>query len=520
MVMEWNAFSGTNRERFLAAGAFLRQHPHSTLHLAPGIYEVTGDAEYRLYQSIISGEHGRNPQPFTLHPDFQYTRLLDLDGAEDVVIDADGATLLLNGFFEPISIRNCKNVTIRGLTIDYLRKPYSKGRITAFRRDGDMEQITVRFREDLPESCSCPRYALYDWNSGRLMPLPFRVDGFRKTAPYEFEYTVSGCSEAAVGCEFYVKHFFHSRPAILMQNACNIRLENVTIHTQPGMGITADHARDIDIEHLSVLPSAGDHLSTTTDATHFVSCYGTLRMHGCTFDGHGDDAVNVHTYYHTVTPMGGQRYVLHCMASDGTHTASPDVPAPGDELVAAQIGTLTEGRVYRVLESGALDWRTVCVTLDAPIMEPPAEIYLANRTASPDFTFSGCRVRNHFARSVLIKTRRAVVENCLFELSAKTPIVVSAEENWGEGISSECVTVRNNVFLNCAPTEAVSAVRVFTGASAPDGIQHGRILLENNVVIDQRTSVAQTNRQGFSVRNAREVVCNGNVTLPGFFTSD
>lgn len=82
------------------------------------------------------------------------------------------------------------------------------------------------------------------------------------------------------------------------------------------------------------------------------------------------------------------------------------------------------------------------------------------------------------------------------------------------------MTVRNNVFLNCAPTESVSAVRVFTGASAPDGIQHGRILLENNVVIDQRTPVAQTNRQSFSVRNAREVACNGNVTLPGFFISD
>lgn len=520
MDIDLTAFSGTNRDRFLAAGEFLRQHPHSTLHLAPGIYEITGDTEFRLYQSIIAGEHGRNPQPYTLNPDFQYTRLLDLDGAEDIVINADGATLLLNGFFEPLSIRNCRNVTIRGLTIDYLRKPYSKGRITGFRRDGETERIWVHFREDLPECCSCPRYALYDWNSGRLMPLPFHIHTFRKTAPYEFEYTVSGCSEACIGNEFYVKHFFHSRPAILIQNVCSVRLENITIHTQPGMGITADHARDIDIEHLSVIPSAGDHLSTTTDATHFVSCYGTLRMHGCTFDGHGDDAVNVHTYYHTVTQLDDCRYCLHCMASDGTHTASPDLPAPGDLLVAAQVGTLTEGRIYRVLESAAIDWRTVCVTLDQAIAEPLSQIYLANRSASPDFTFSGCRVRNHFARSVLIKTRHAVVENCLFELSAKTPIVVSAEENWGEGISSEWITVRNNVFLNCAPTEAVSAVRVFTGASAPDGTQHGQVILENNVVMDHRAWVHRTDRQSFSIQNTRQVLCNGNVVLPCFGLSE
>lgn len=511
MHVNFDSFDGTVVERFAAASQWLREHPNGTLRIAPGIYNVTGEKESRLYRDIINGVYGNNPQPYTLNPDFEYTRLLDLDGTVGATIEADGVLLMLDGFFETVSVRNCTDVVIRGLTVDYLRKPYTKGIITECNTSGETGYIKVRYCEDLPEEHSCPRRAVYDFDTCRLMYNPYDIRSRKKTAPYEFVYEVNGLSDAFTGREIYAKHFFHSRPVILIQNADGVRLENITIHTSHGMGITAQNSSNIDIEHLSVVPSRGDHLSTTTDATHFVSCRGYLRMHGCNFDGHGDDAVNVHNYYHTVTPLGNRQYRLHCMATDGTHTASPDVPRVGDMMSASYKGSLEEGGSYRVIESAAEDWFNVTVTLDREISEETDKIYLSNSSACPDFTFSDCRVRNHFARSVLIKTRKASVEGCIFEKSSMTPIVVSAEEGWGEGTSSSDILIKNNVFINCAPGNSTDAVAVFTGSSNPQGVQHGRVIIEKNDIIDNSFSGSSPERHAFSIRNTREVkMCDNN----------
>ena len=67
-------------------------------------------------------------------------------------------------------------------------------------------------------------------------------------------------------------------------------------------------------------------MSTNTDATHFSSCYGKLTLQNCVFEGHGDDAVNVHNYDHAFVPLDGNCYRLTCLATDGTHTQAVDLP--------------------------------------------------------------------------------------------------------------------------------------------------------------------------------------------------
>lgn len=508
MRIDFDCFEGNAVERFAAASRWLKENPNSTLYIAPGIYEINGDGERKLYYDIIEGRYGNNSQGYTLNPSFCYTRLLDLDGSIGATVEADGVVLMLDGFFECVSVRNCRNATIRGLTVDYKRKPYTKGCVTNVWQENGNDFIQVRYREDLNKNHSCPRMSVYDIEKRRFYRSPLKIKSQAKIAPYEFVYEVENLSEQKVGNEIYISHFFHSRPVILIADSENVKLKGVTIHTGHGMGITAQGSTDIDIEELKIVPSRGDRFSTTTDATHFISCYGYLRMHGCMFDGHGDDAVNVHNYYHTVTSLGGTKYSLRCTASDGTHTAAADLPRVGDLMIVSQKGTLDEGEIYRVLQSEAEDWLNITVTLDRRIKEKLENSYLSNLSACPDFTFSNCHVSNHFARSVLIKTRRAAVENCIFEKSEKTAVVVSAEENWGEGISSSDILIKNNVFINCALGHEISAVAVFTGAKKPSGEQHGRVTIKGNCVIDSENE--RENRTDFSVKNTREIVTENN----------
>lgn len=191
-------------------------------------------------------------------------------------------------------------------------------------------------------------------------------------------------------------------------------------------------------------------MSTNTDATHFSSCYGQLILQNCVFDGHGDDAVNVHNYEHAFALVGGNRYRLACLATDGTHTQAVDLPSVGDEMQLIAHGTLDKGEKFVVIAAQANADGTCDVTFDRSLpVGSEGKYYLENATACPEFVFSHCRTRNHFARSVLIKTRRATVEKNIFEHSDLTAVVVAAEENWGEGTSSEHVEICNNVFLAC-----------------------------------------------------------------------
>ena len=92
-------------------------------------------------------------------------------------------------------------------------------------------------------------------------------------------------------------------------------------------------SHDIVLDGVSVVPSAGERMSTNTDATHFSSCYGKLTLQNCIFEGHGDDAVNVHNYDHAFVPLDGNCYRLTCLATDGTHMQAVDLPSVGVHLL-------------------------------------------------------------------------------------------------------------------------------------------------------------------------------------------
>ena len=130
---------------------------------------------------------------------------------------------------------------------------------------------------------------------------------------------------------------FHTRPAILLEYARNIRLTDISIHAHPGIGVIGNRCENVTITGLSVVPSEGYHISVNTDATHFTSIKGFHRLENCTCIGQGDDFINVHTYYHRIARREGDAaYLPQESTPDGTITQSLDYPDPEDimELVS------------------------------------------------------------------------------------------------------------------------------------------------------------------------------------------
>ena len=57
---------------------------------------------------------GANPESVIVTPYYPYSKGLDLGGATDLTLSAEGATLLCEGWMEPLCIENCTRVKVKG----------------------------------------------------------------------------------------------------------------------------------------------------------------------------------------------------------------------------------------------------------------------------------------------------------------------------------------------------------------------------------------------------------------------
>ena len=463
-TFRFSSFPGADTyERFRHAMEALRANPGAVLEVEPGTYTLTTDRARRAQESVMSGAWGENPQKVMFRPDYAYDIGIDLRGQKNTTLRAYGVRLLADGFMEVLSLTDAEGVTVEGLEIDHLRRPFSEGTIRHCTTVSDSEAffdvelpgdcpiqpgtpLNLRSFVYDPRTCRLEGVGLEDMESRYLDPRHVRCTGTRWTGKWR-ENMPEGMPE---GMPFCIWHTFHSRPAVLVQRCRNITLRDITVRSHPGMGITANRAENVLIEGYRNIPAPGLHLSTNTDATHFTACSGTLIIRNSVFEAQGDDAVNVHGYYHTIREAHGCRCLTENTCKDGTHTQTPDYPDPGDELELCDSRTLAVISRFRAVRAEVReDPRFAEWTLDAPLPAGSEGMLLFNASKLPAFEFSHNVCRGNFARGVLCKTRNVRIHDNVFEDIMGTAVSVYAEASWAEGTFSGNLKIEDNVIRRC-----------------------------------------------------------------------
>ena len=306
-----------------SAAEYCRTHPGTTLIIPPGIYRLRDAKAEQLENEVLEGKMGGNPEKVIFTPYYPYVRGLDFEGADSITIEGSGATLLCEGWMEPLSIVGCRNFTVRGLTIDYKRKPFSQGIVQQINENS----FVVRFDDKriITNEIPITRITLWDNEISGFYAEPFYFPK-RKLLGNNLVEFEGQLPRRMLGASLAALHSFHFRPAIFIGNSNYTVIDKVTIHSQPGMGIVGFDSADIMMRGLSVTPADGFQFSTNTDATHFAACRGTISFDGCFFRGQGDDATNVHGYYHNITSVEDGTITLQLQAPTFTHAQLADVP--------------------------------------------------------------------------------------------------------------------------------------------------------------------------------------------------
>jgi polygalacturonase len=470
-------------EALRAAMEYARSHAGSVIHFPPGTYDFRDEAAVALMQAVLAGKYGLNPEPTIFKAYFSHVKGLDLRGASGVTIDAKGARLLFDGWGEPVSVVGASDVAIKGLTIDYKRRGWSGGQVTAVGRGW----FEARINPDTPVTAraAMPRVQFWDRQAHRIIGegYPRRVE---PAGAGKLRVFAGDLPDKILGSQVGLMHTYHFRPAILIQDSARVRIEGVTIHSQPGMGIVAHRCHDVTFSGLRVVPPPGGHFSTNTDATHLTSCTGLIRIENSLFEAHGDDATNIHGYYWSVAKGAAGRHVLTLPVN--THAGVLVHPDPGDQLEWVSARTLEPIGTARV-RSVRPDTAAMLaeVELEGEIPADLDQVYLSDVTRLPRVEFVGNTILSHRARGVLIKTRNVLIERNLFLANTGTAIHVAAEGGWREGVPSANVVIRGNRFIangyGDGTIHDASAIAVnIDAAQQPGRPLHDGLTIEDNLI--------------------------------------
>lgn len=495
------------------AAEYARTHEGTTLVIEPGTYILRDEKAVALEDTVMSGVYGHDPEKHMFVPYHSYVRGLDFTGAKNLTVEARGATLLLDGWMEGISIESTENFTLNGLTIDFVRKPMSEGVITDIQANSYTICFTRPSRE-ITMGTPFPRLNIWDNEAnGRYRDTP----GFNReavVAPNTVLFRGS-LPKRLVGAYVGAPHTFHYRPAIFVHESKNTVLNDITINANCGMGILGFHTNSVAMNRMSIVPARGYHFSTNTDATHFASCEGTISFDHCVFRGEGDDATNVHGYYHNIVDVNGTRAFLALFAPTFTHAQLADVPRVGDVMTLVRVKDLVPVGEYKIKSAEHKGHSTFFeITTDRALPEDFKNYYLINTTLMPKLIFQNCLDWGHLARGVLVKTTGGtVIRNNVFRGLNNPAIVLSSEAWWKEGWQSKDVKIQGNKIVNCNLYGGYhgAGIAIEIGAdSVGDARLHDNIVIEGNEI-----ESCNNGECGIYVSNAKNVVIYDNNVIKG-----
>ena len=442
----------------------------------------------------------------------QRAQHLVLRNLSDVQIIADGVEMICTETTRALTIANCRNLTLRGLTIDYDPLPFTQGKIVKMSEDKKIHEIELFdgypgadsarafkyeiFRPDT-RTLRCPDYG-YTIEKVDARHLRVIKNRGRANDPEQVgdlivigaEYAPDGSAGHAIECSGNV----------------NVRLENIDLFASNCFGFLAYNCDGSTYYRCRIdrRPAATDPVkradprlrSLNADAYHSKHAVKGPAIIECVAKFMGDDAVNICGNYHMVTACAGAE--LRVLAKDSLNVE------PGDpvELLAYDGTRLPDAKVSKIEPDGVITdaekafllkqrmderirtrWNAKAfkVTLDRPVELPMGSLLAAAKRMGNGFLVQGCDFGMNRSRGILIKASNGkVIGNKLTENWGEA-IKVSPEYWWLESGSSNDVEIADNVIVDCRTHGIAVYAHGGAGKLAPAGA-HNHVLISRNSI--------------------------------------
>ncbi len=429
----------------------------SVLELQPGDYHFWPNEAEERHCFISNNWHGLKRIAF---PIFDRSHL---------VIEGNGARLLFHGKVLPFALGTSSDITIRNLSVDWVRPFYSQGTVVCADAAGvnvAIDKTRYPYRVEggrlvfEGEGWQSPLIqGVFAFNPATRAPAYLSGDsmglGFPPfiTAESVDDKTIRLREKfpalPASGDVLVFRHYRRKYPGVFLFQSKRVRLENITLHHAGAMGVIAQFCEDVSLDRCRITPSGDRLFSMVADAAHFVNCRGLISIKDCLFENQLDDALNVHGINYRVHRVLGPRAALVERVHPDQHGIL--VGFAGDRVLFSNNETLLGYAENAIAETVPLNARFCEVRFaeDIPAALCPNHV-VENLSWTANLHMRGCTARRNRARGLLISTPgKVVIENN--NISAPgSAIKISGDANfWFESGRVRDVSIRNNRFGDC-----------------------------------------------------------------------
>jgi len=508
----------------------------------------------RLKEAVDKGESALKVKPGHYRFGRRGPKNFELRGFTDLELDAAGATFWFEGRLrlDSIVIRECRNLSIKELTVDYDPLCYSQGEIVEIDRQNRSVSIRIDPGFPLPDDSWTRREGsikaiFYDEN-GRQIEVRMdwikslaRLDGrvFRVEFKHGWMFQPGYPSDVKVGDRLTLPDR-SMRHTFSISGSESVTLEDITIYACPQMAFVETGGRGGNVyRRCRVIRRPGTQrlLACNADAFHSAVVAKGPLIEQCEFSHAGDDFINIHGFFSMVYEQPSPQKVVVV-----AHYIEDNF-SPGSELAFYRFDDFTpigarRIKTMRLIEDPAVfeaagrmpeelrrsgkrvrDFhpRNVypfLVELDGPVSVKKYDI-----VGCDDRIGRGAVVRSNyfhdgFARGILLSTADAVVENNTIERTGIASVCIAAERYWLQGPFPHDIVVRNNKITdngtmllsrnrNCDRPGAVTVISL-AGHGLSPAIQNHHIRIAGN-------KITRPSACGVFVANARDCEIEDNI---------
>ncbi len=436
--------------------------------------------------------------------------IFPMEGYNSIEIEGNGSKFIFHGQVLPFLFEECANVTVKNLSVDWDIPFLFQAEMVVFDKKEGWRDVR-------------PYTNGFSWSvKGGVLTFP-NVDGFAYTklgsslafdkeekrvangvkdfssSPRWVEEREGGILRIHEPMKVFPpigtivnskgdRNLQRYAPAFEVKESQNITLEGVTVHHALGMAYLFERSSDIKIINSNVmLPEGSDRVvSSTADATHFANCKGDILIEGCRFENMLDDGTNVHGTYVEVSEILSENSLRIKLVHN--EQSGFEFAGAGDEVWFIKSPNPNRAEVASVKSVKIVNEIYSDITFDNTL---PADLkvgdILENKTWNPTFTMRGCKIRNHRARNVVLKTPlKTVIEDNFFSSQMSAILFRGETYFWYESGAVEDVLIKGNHFKFCAYSGADHAALYITprlGAGFDQTAAYDRnIRFENNKI--------------------------------------
>ncbi len=504
-----------------------------TLTLEKGrIYHVRQEDsfEFEGYFCTNTAKRHENPNGFRRTAMF-------LKNKKNIVIDGNGASIVVHGKMTPFLFDNCENITVRNLTVDYACPTMTEFKILSnnngecvikinpecsFRVEGNnliWQGETSSYGKPYWEDCYIgnKRYVkIFD-------PVKEQCRDFRRDN-LEFErieqidkqtlkvWLKNKETDLAEGNIVQTRNIIRDQTGAYFNRCRNLYFENLRIKFMHGLGMVSQFCDNITYKNCDLTPAQGRTIASTADFFQFSGCKGEIVIDGCKAWGAHDDYVNVHgTHLRIIEQNKNQNTItVKFMHDESWGFQAFEI---GDELEFIKWDTLLPYAKAVVTDYKKLNDTDIVLFVN----NVPDEIIIGkdvveNATWTPDLHILNCDFGPTAGRGILCTTRgKVIIENNRFRNLWGPALLLEDDCNfWFESGYTTEVIFRSNHVIGCEYANTVEnapVIRYSPKVMNEESTEfvHGKLVVSDNIF-----EMPKTGKHYFHLEYLREAVITEN----------